>query len=96
MNEKDSRLIVILETQNITIERVWNRLQNQNRCLSTSEFVVNISSRESTLAVGQPVSQIQLIFDDKSKNLEKGFVFESDSRIYDVFLSERGVEFSDQ
>ena len=57
---------------------------------------MNILSRESTLAVGQPVSQIQLTFDDKPKDLEKGFVFESDSRICDVFLGERGAEFSGQ
>ena len=39
---------------------------------------MNILSRESILAVGQSGSQIQLTFDDKSKNLKKGFVFESD------------------
>ncbi len=96
MDEKDPRLIVTLEAQGTTAERAWNRLQNQNRCLPASEFVVDISSRESTPAVGQPVSQIQLTFDDKPKDLEKGFVFGSDPRICDVFLGERGAGFSGQ
>ena len=94
MDEKDPRLIVTLEAYGTTAERAWNRPQNQDRCLSASEFVVDISSRESTPAIGQPRSQIQLIFDDKPKNLEKGFVFGSDLQICDVFLGERGAGFS--
>ena len=96
MDVNDPRLIVTLEAQGTTAERAWNRPQNQDRCLPASEFVVDISSRESTPAVGQPVSQIQLTFDDKPKDLEKGFVFGSDPRICDVFLGERGAGFSGQ
>ena len=96
MDEKDQRLIMTLEAVSPTAERAWNRPQNQDRCLPASEFVVDISSRESTPAVGQPGSQIQLTFDDKPKDLEKGFVFGSDPRICDVFLGERGAGFSGQ
>lgn len=96
MDGKDPRLIVTLEAVSPTAERAWNRPQNQDRCLPASEFVVDISSRESTPAVGQPVSQIQLTFDDKPKNFEKGFVFGSDPQICDVFLGERGAGFSGQ
>ena len=96
MDEKDPRLIVTLEAVGITAGRAWNRPQNQNRCLPASESVVDISSRESTPAVDQPGSQIQLTFDDKPKNLEKGFVFGSDPQICDVFLGERGAGFSGQ
>ena len=55
---------------------------------------MNISSRESISAVGQFKFQIQLTFNDKSKNLEKGFVFGNDSQICDVFLGERDAGFS--
>ena len=96
MDEKDPRLIVTLEAYGTTAERAWNRPQNRDRCLPASEFVVDISSRESTPAVGQPGSQIRLTFDDKPKDLEKGFVFGSDPRICDVFLGERGAGFSGQ
>ena len=96
MDEKDSRLIVTLEAYGTTAERAWNRPQNRDRCLPASEFVVDISSRESTPAIDQPGSQIQLTFDDKPKNLDKGFVFGSDPRICDVFLGERGAGFSGQ
>ena len=44
----------------------------------------------------QPRSQIQLTFDDKPKNLDKGFVFGSDPQICDVFLGERVAGFSAQ
>ena len=96
MDEKDSRLIVTLEAYGTTAERAWNRPQNRDRCLPASEFVVDISSRESTPAIDQPGSQIQLTFDDKPKNLDKGFVFGSDPQICDVFLGERGAGFSGQ
>lgn len=96
MDENDPRLIVTLEAYGTTAERAWNRPQNQDRCLPASEFVVDISSRESTPAVGQTASQIQLTFDDKPKNLDKGFVFGSDPQICDVFLGERGAGFSGQ
>ena len=96
MDSNDPRLIVTLEAYGTTAERAWNRAQNQDRCLPASEFVVDISSRESTPAVGQPGSQIQLTFDDKPKNLKKGFVFGSDPRICDIFLGERGAGFSGQ
>ena len=85
-----------LEAVSPTAERAWNRPQNQDRCLPASESVADISSRESTPAVGQTSSQIQLTFDDKPKNLEKGFVFGSDPQICDVFLGERGAGFSGQ
>ena len=79
MDMKDPRLIITLEAVSATAERAWNRLQNQDRCLRASKSVViDISSRESTPAVDQPGSQIQLTFDNKPKNLEKGFVFGSD------------------
>ena len=94
MDEKDPRLIVTLEADGTTAERAWNRPQNQDRCLPASESVVDISSRESTPAVEQPASQIQLTFNDKPKDLEKGFVFGSDPQICDVFLGERGAGFS--
>ena len=96
MDVNDPRLIVTLEAVSPTAERAWNRPQNQDRCLPASESVVDISSRESTPAVGQPGSQIQLTFNDKPKNLEKGFVFGSDPKICDVFLGERGAGFSGQ
>ena len=96
MDVNDPRLIVTLEAQGTTGERAWNRPQNRDRCLPASESVADISSRESTPAVGQPKSQIQLTFDDKPKNLEKGFVFGSDPQICDVFLGERGAGFSGQ
>ncbi len=96
MDVNDPRLIVTLEAHGTTAERAWNRAQNQARCLPASESVVDISSRESTPAVDQPRSQIQLTFDDKPKNLDKGFVFGSDPQICDVFLGERGAGFSGQ
>lgn len=37
-----------------------------------------------------------MIFDNKPKNLEKSFVFKNNSRIYDIFLNERDIEFNDQ
>ena len=85
-----------LEAYGTTVERAWNRPQNRDRCLPASKFIVNISSRESTPAVDQPGSQIQLTFNDKPKNLEKGFVFGSNLRICDIFLGERGAGFSGQ
>ena len=91
MDVNDPRLIVTLEAHGTTAERAWNRPQNQDRCLPAFKFVVDISSRESTPAVDQPRSQIQLTFDDKPKNLEKGFVFGSDPQICDIFLGERGA-----
>lgn len=96
MDVNDPRLIVTLEAVSPTAERAWNRPQNQDRCLPASESVADISSRESTPAVDQPKSQIQLTFDNKPKDLEKGFVFGSDPRICDVFLGERGAGFSGQ
>ena len=96
MDVNDPRLIVTLEAVSPTAERAWNRPQNQYRCLPASESIADISSRESTPAVYQPKSQVQLAFDNKPKDLEKGFVFGSDPRICDVFLGERGAGFSGQ
>ena len=96
MDMNDPRLIVTLEAVSPTAERAWNRPQNQDRCLPASESIADISSRESTPAVDQPKSQIQLTFDNKPKDLGKGFVFGSDPRICDVFLGERGAGFSGQ
>ena len=94
MKKNDPRLIVTLEAASITAERAWNRPDNQDRCLPASESVLDISSRESTPAPEQHGSRIQLTFDDKPKNLEKGFVFGSDPQICDFFLGERGAGFS--
>lgn len=94
MDVNDLRLIVTLEAISSIAERAWNKSQNQDRCLSAFESVMNISSRESISAVGQFKFQIQLTFNDKSKNLEKGFVFGNDSQICDVFLGERDAGFS--
>ena len=96
MHRNDPRLIITLEAVSPTAERAWNRPQNQDRCLTASEFVADISSRESTPAVDQPKSRIQLAFDNKPKDLGKGFVFGSDPRICDIFLGERGAGFSGQ
>ena len=96
MDVNDPRFIVTLEAVSPTAERAWNRLQNQDRCLPASESVADTSSRESTPAVDQPKSQIQLSFDNKPKDLEKGFVLGGDPRICDVFLGERGARFSGQ
>ena len=94
MDDKDPRIIVTLEAYGTTAERAWNRPQNRDRCLPAYESVVDISSRESTPAVGQPRSQIQLTFDNKPKDPQEGFVFGSDPKICDVFLGERGAGFS--
>ncbi|MCJ1467473.1 hypothetical protein MMC07_006098 [Pseudocyphellaria aurata] len=96
MDMNDPRLIVTLEAASPVAERAWNRPQNQDRCRPASEFIADISSRESTPAIDQPKSTIRLIFDDKPKNLEKGFVFGSDPGICDIVLGERGAGFSGQ
>ena len=96
MDDNNPNLIVILEAVGLTAERAWNRLQNQDRCLPAFESIVDISSRETTPAGPQPKSQIRLTFDNKPKNLDKGFIFGSDLRICDVFLGERGAGFSGQ
>ena len=96
MEEDDPGLIVTLEAYGTTAERAWNRPQNQDRCKPAFESVEDISSRESTPAVDQRGSRIRLTFDDKPKNLEKGFVFGSDPQICDIFLGERGAGFSSQ
>lgn len=96
MDVQDPRLIVTLEADGTTAERAWNRPQNQGRYLPALESVMDISSRESTPAVDQFGSRIRLTFDDKPKNLEKGFVFGSDAQICDIFLGERGAGFSGQ
>ena len=96
MDLNNPRLIVTLVAVSPTAERAWNRPQNHDRCLPASEFVADISSRESTPTVNQSESQITLTFDNKPKNLQKGFVFGSDPRICDIFLGERGAGFSGQ
>ena len=88
MDENDPRLIVTLKTINSTIERAFKLLHNRERC----SFVFNdaedakIPSRETTPLPGQCGSQIQLTFDKKPKNLEKGFVFGFDHNTCDVVL----------
>ena len=94
MDAKDPRLIMTLEALSQKAEGAWNRLQNRDRCLPASEFVVEVSSRESTPAVDSIASQIQLGFNNKPKDLQRGFVFGSDLHICDVFLGERGTGFS--
>lgn len=99
MNENDPRLIVTLEAVNPTAERAWNQLENKDRCSLVSEFdgeAVEIPSRETTPAPGQSGSQIQLTFDKKPKNLEKGFVFGSDPKTCDVLLGPWAAGFTRQ
>ena len=99
MNKNDPRLIVILEAVNSTAETAWNELENRDRCTFTSESdgrAVEIPSREATPAPGQSGSQIQLTFDKKPKNLEKGFVFGSDPKTCDVLLGAWAAGFTRQ
>lgn len=100
MNENDLRFIVTLKAISIKVYRVWNRPHNRDRWASEIEsdvVIVNILSREFTLvADGSRGPQIQLTFDNKSKNLEKEFVFESDLQKCDVLLNERDARFSRQ
>jgi len=99
MEVDDPRLIVTLEAVGPTAEGAWNQPQNQDRCPPASESddgVRNISSREATPAIERHGSRLQLNFDNKPKNLEKGFVFGSDPQVCDVFLGERGAGFSRQ
>lgn len=95
MEVDDSRLIVTLEAVSSTAEGAWNQPQNQDRCPPASDDEVrNISSREATPVIERHGSRLQLNFDNKPKNLEKGFVFGSDPQVCDVFLGERGAGFS--
>ena len=99
MDHNDPRLIVTLEAVDSTAERAWNRPENRDRCSFVSEFddgVVDIPSRETTPAPGSCRSQIQLTFNKKPKNLEKGFVFGSDPQICDVLLGGWGAGFTRQ
>ncbi|KAI9703370.1 MAG: hypothetical protein M1836_007938 [Candelina mexicana] len=99
MNKNDPRLIVTLEAINPTAERAWNRSENRDRCSYSSESVgevVDIPSRETTPAPGWRGSQIQLTFDKKPTNIEKGFVFGSDPQTCDVLLGDWGAGFSRQ
>jgi len=100
MDENDPRLIVTLEPVNPIAERAWNRPHNRDRCVPGTEpdgEVVDIPSRETTPdAPEQRGSQIQLTFDNKPKNLEKGFVFGSDPEKCDVLLGGWDAGFSRQ
>ena len=97
MDTNDSTLIMTLKAVSATAERSWTRPQNRDRCLPASEShdeEVAISSREATPAIARPGSQIRLTFDDKPKDLEKGFIFGSDLGVCDIFLGERDAGFS--
>ena len=99
MDTNDPRLIVTLEAVNPTAEIAWNQLENRDRCTFTSESdvrAVEIPSREATPAPGRSGSQMQLTFDKKPKNLEKGFVFGSDPKTCDVLLGAWAAGFTRQ
>ncbi len=93
MDEYDPRLVVTLKADNPRAEIAWNRPENHDRCQSASETdseLVEIPSRGTTPGVSEQVepqaSKIHLTFDQKSKNLGKGFVFGSDPQTCDVLL----------
>ena len=83
---------MILVVTNMTAERAWNRSENRDRCEPVPESgseVVGIPSWGTTPGVetGElPASKIHLSFDDKPRNLEKGFVFGSEPQKCDVLL----------
>ena len=97
MDKSDPRLIVTLVASNITAQKVWNRQENRDRYVPAPESEdedVDSLSREIIPAVsGQSGSRLQLIFENKSKDLERGFVFKSDLYKYDILLGGRSVEF---
>ena len=89
MDKYDPRVIVILEADNTAAERAWNLPENRDRCTRVAETdnrITEIPSREPTPAHEPNKSQIKLTFDQKPKNLEKGFVFGSDLKTCDVLL----------
>ena len=90
MNTNDPRIIVTLVASCRTAERAWNRPENRDRCKPAPEpagDVDSIPSRESTpTGQSQAHSRIHLDFDNKPKNLDKGFVFGSDPQKCDVLL----------
>ncbi|KAL8857818.1 MAG: hypothetical protein Q9178_005574 [Gyalolechia marmorata] len=90
MNTNDPMIIVTLVANCPTAERAWNRSENRDRCKPAPESpgdVDSIPSREPTPAEPtQDHSKIHLGFDNKPKNLEKGFVFGSDPQKCDVLL----------
>ncbi|KAL9036727.1 MAG: hypothetical protein Q9180_004131, partial [Flavoplaca navasiana] len=90
MNANDPMIIVTLVASCPTAERAWNRSENRDRCEPAPEpagDVDSIPSRETTPAGhSDNLSKIHLRFDNKPKNLEKGFVFGSDPEKCDVLL----------
>ena len=93
MDGNDPRRIVTLVADGTMAERAWNRPENRDRCEPASGSdaeVVDIPSRGTTPAVStydeEPASKIHLTFGKKPTNLEKGFVFGSDSQKCDVLL----------
>ncbi|KAL9634119.1 MAG: hypothetical protein Q9204_003124 [Flavoplaca sp. TL-2023a] len=94
MNTNDPRIIVTLVASCPTAERAWNRPENRDRCKPAPKpapepagDVDSIPSREPTPAgQSQGHSKIHLDFDNKPKNLDKGFVFGSDPQKCDVLL----------
>ncbi|KAL8711503.1 MAG: hypothetical protein Q9220_004161 [cf. Caloplaca sp. 1 TL-2023] len=98
MDTHDPQLIIVLEALSLLAEGAWTRLENRDRCEPASglDGVVDISSRESTPAGDGHGSRILLTFQNKPKNLLKGFVFGSDAKVCDILLGERGAGFSRQ
>ena len=90
MNTSDPTIIVTLVESCPTAERAWNRPENRDRCKPAPEpagDVDSIPSREPTPAEqSQGYSKVYLDFDNKPKDLEKGFVFGSDPQKCDVLL----------
>ncbi|KAL9638791.1 MAG: hypothetical protein Q9204_001365 [Flavoplaca sp. TL-2023a] len=90
MNTNDPMIIVTLVASCPKAERAWNLSENRDRCEPAPEpagDVDSIPSRETTPAGQSDVqSRIHLRFDNKPKNLEKGFVFGSDPQKCDVLL----------
>lgn len=99
MENNNLRLIVTLEAADVTAEKAWSWSHNHDRYLpadSLEDEFIEYSSREparsSSASFG---SRLQLIFDKRPRDINHEFVFESDSRIFDVLLSEKADEFSD-
>ncbi|KAL9024568.1 MAG: hypothetical protein Q9196_006426 [Gyalolechia fulgens] len=90
MDTRHPRLIVTLEASDPTAERAWNRPENRERCEPAPEPAPNVNSipsRETTpTEPGKVRSRIHLTFDNKPRNMAKGFVFGSDPQRCDVVL----------
>ena len=100
MKNDNSKRIVTLKAVNITAERAWEQFYNRDRYLSANSHNNKIDeylNREFTRFLFVSFGFcLQLIFDEKSKNIKHEFVFENDSQICDVLLNEKADEFSDR